>query len=264
MITTILIIIAGLSLAVLIMLIWRKLPQVRVVDPSSSREAKVKERKRAILEDRLTRQTRQQVDAVKRVASPILSAIRDGFRRIAGKLTAIERRYQEQQRKGSKRVVDQSELRRMVDEAKALMIDGRHDSAEKILIEVLSIDPKNAPAYEAVARIYIATKNFENAREALQFLVKLSPKDPSVLASLGELAELEGQTKEAYDFYRQAKELSPNNPKYLDFFITAAAEAGDVLEATRALDHLREVNPDNQKISDFEAAITRARELNKG
>ncbi|MCR4312161.1 MAG: tetratricopeptide repeat protein [Candidatus Uhrbacteria bacterium] len=264
MITIILAIVAGMSLVFLAGIVWRKLPQVRVVDPSSSREGKVKERKRAILEDRLTRQTQQHYETAKRVAAPAVQGLRDAFRRIAGKLTAIERRYQEQQRKGTKRVIDPTELRRMVDEAKTMIVDGRYDPAEKLLIQVLSIDPKYADAYEAIARIYIATKNFENARESLQYLVRLSPKDPSVLASLGELAELEGKAVEALDYYRKAKELSPNNPKYLDFFITAAADAGDVLEASRALDHLREVNPDNQKIVDFEAVIAHARQINKG
>lgn len=262
-ITILLAVVAGVSFLVLLILIWRKLPQVRVVDPSSSPEAKVKERKRAILEDRLVRQTHERVQDVRRFTTPIVAAVRDAFRRIAGKLTAIERRYQEQQRKGTKQVVDHAELERMVDEAKETMSAGRYDAAEKLLIQVLSIDPKHVKAYEAIARIYIVTKSFDNAKEALQFLVKLSPKDPSVLASLGEVAELEGRAGEAYAFYKQAKELSPNNPKYLDFFISAAAEAGDVLEATRALDHLREVNPDNKKIPDFEAIIAEAREANK-
>lgn len=262
-ITIIFAIIALGALGVLGSLIWRKLPQVRVVDPSSSPEAKVQDRKRAILEDRLVRQTHERVEAVKRSAIPVVNAVRDAFRRVAGKLTAIERRYQEQQRKGTKRVIDPVELDRMIDDAEAKMADGHYDAAEKVLIEVLSMDPKNAVAYEVIARVYLLTKDFDSAREALQYLVKLSPKDPSVLASLGELAELEGKASEAYKFYGKARDLSPNNPKYLDFFITAAANAGDVLEASRALDHLREVNPGNQKVSEFEALIAQAREQNK-
>lgn len=262
-ITIVLVLVALGSLGVLGTLLWRKLPQVRVVDPSSSREAKVKDRKRAILEDRLTRQTHEHLAAVKRSAVPVVNGVRDAFRRIAGKLTAIERRYQEQQKKSTKRLIDPVELSRMIDDAEAKMTAGHYDAAEKVLIEVLSMDPKNAVAYEELARMYIATKQFDNAREALEYLVKLSPKDPSVLASLGELADVEGDTKAAYGFYKKARDLSPNNPKYIDFFITAAASVGDVLEASRALDHLREVNPDNKKIPEFDALISKAREHNK-
>lgn len=265
MIVTIILSVVGLlSVLVLIAVIFRKLPQIKVVDPSTSREAKARERKRAILEDRLSRQAAEQAAVVKKAAMPVFHAVRDAFRRIAGKLTAIERRYEERQKKGSARAIDASELKRMVEEAQKLVDDERYDAAEKILIEVLSIDPKNAPAYERIARLYLQTKNFDNAREALQFLVKLSPKDASVQAALGELAELEGKSDDAYKYYEKAKALSPNNPKYLDFFITAAAEVGDVLEATRALDHLREVNPDNQKISVLDALIAEARERNVG
>ena len=264
MIVTILLSVLGLaSLMALGMLALRKLPQVQVVDPSSSREAKAKERKRAILEYRLSRQTSERVATVKKATTPFVMALRNAFRRIAGKLTAIERRYEERQKKGAPRSVGEAELRRMVDDGIRLFDDGKYDAAEKLFIEVLSIDPKHVLAYERIARLYLVTKQFDNARETLQFLVKLSPKDASVQAALGELADLEGKPDEAYAFYGKAKALSPNNPKYLDFFIEAATEVGDVLEATRSLDHLREVNPDNQKIPELERMINEARQRNK-
>src|SRR3989338_8797567 len=111
MIVTMLLSVLGLgSLVALGMLAARKLPRVQVVDPSSSREAKAKERKRAILEHRLSRQTSERVAAVGRATQPLVTAARNAFRRVAGKLTAIERRYEERQKKGGGRVVGEAEL----------------------------------------------------------------------------------------------------------------------------------------------------------
>lgn len=246
------------SLGVLGLIVWRKLPQIQVVDPSSSREAKSRERKRAILEDRLQRQATERVQSIKKSTVPVFKAVQDGFRRVAGKLTAIERRYVEMQKQGTGKRGDASELRRLIDEAKGFMSAERFDAAEKTLIELLSLDPKNAQAYEMLGRLYIQTKDYGNAKEALEYLLKLSPKDASVLAGLGEVAELQGRMDDAYAYYEQAKDLSPNNPKYLDFYISTAIDVGKTHEAMVAIDHLREVNPDNKKIAEFDDAISAA------
>lgn len=246
------------SLGVLGMIVWRKLPQVQVVDPSSSRDVKSRERKRAILEDRLQRQAGERVQSIKKTTVPVLRFVQDGFRRVAGKLTALERRYAEMQKQGSRKRGDVVEMRRFIDEAKALMLAERYDAAEKALIELLSLDPKNVKAYETLGRLYLLTRNYENAQEAMEYLLKLSPKDASVLASLGEVAEAQARKDDAYGYYERAKEISPNNPKYLDFYISMAIEVGKTHEAMVAIDHLRKVNPENKKIAEFDEAISQA------
>ena len=248
------------SLGVLIVIALRKAPQLSIVDPLSSREAKTREKKRAILEERMTRQVEEKTRAAWKGLRPVVKALQDGFRRLAGKLTALERRYVERQRKG---VIDAAELRHMIDEARDMIAAERYDVAEKTLIGVVSHDPKNAAAYELLGRMYIEQKQYAEAKEALEFLLKISPKDASVLAALGEVFEAQGDVGKAFEYYGKAKDVSPNNPKYLDFFIGAAIEARDFLEAQRAVDHLREVNPENQKIPEFEEKIVEARKETK-
>lgn len=251
-----LIVVLGGSLAVLGVIAWRKAPQLSIVDPHSSKESKTREKKKALLEERMTRQAEEKMRAAWHGLRPAVRAFRDGFRRVAGKLTAIERRYVERQRAGA---IDATELRRMIDEAKEQIAAGRYDVAEKGLIAVVSHDPKNAVAYETLGRLYLAQKQYAEAKEALEFLLTIAPHDASVLAALGEVFEAEGDVKNAFLYYGKAKEASPNNPKYLDFYIHAAIDARDFLEAQRAVDHLREVNPDNQKIPEFEEMIAEAR-----
>lgn len=245
-----------ISLMVLLFIAVRKMPQVSLVDPLSSREAKVREKKKAMVQERVTRQAEEKAHLVWKNIRPFARALQDGFRRFAGKLTALERRYLERQRQS---VMDKVELRRMVDEAQKMMNAAQYDVAEKMLIAVVSHDPKNVPAYEILGRIYFTQKQYEEARETWEFLAKMSPKDASVFVALGEVFAAQGQEVKAFEYYSKARDISPNNPKYLDFFIHSAIAVRNFLEAQRAIDHLRQVNPDNKKIPEFESMLAEAR-----
>lgn len=248
----ILIVLLG-SLGVLGFIVWRKAPQLSIVDPSSSREKKTRETKRAILEERMIRQVEEQgKDVLRRSLFPFIKTVQEGFRRLAGRLTALERRYVERQRTEK---IDATQLQEMLDEGKAFIAEERYDLAEKTFIAVLSHDAKNVDAYELLGRMYLSQKQYPEARELLQFLLKFSPNDASVLVAVGEVFEAEGNMKKALEYYGKAKAIRPNNPKYLDFFIHASLAVGDTYEAQRAIDHLREVNPENKKIEEFEEHI---------
>lgn len=250
--------VCGVSLAMLLRLFWRKAPQLSIVDPMSSKEARTRQTKNALLEERMMRQVEERGRSVwKTSLLPMVRAIQHWFRRIAGKLTALERRYVERQRSSGD--ANAGEIRHMFDRAKAFLAQERSDLAEKELVAVLTHDPKNRDAYEMLGRMYLAQGQYAEAQEALEFLLKLAPHDASVLAALGEVFDQQHNAKAAFPYYAKAKEVSPNNPKYLDFFITAAIEMGELHEAQRALDHLQEVNPENKKIAVFEEKIAEKR-----
>lgn len=241
------------SLGTLVFIAWRKAPQLSIVNPASSKEAKVKETKNAILEERMMRQFEERrKNFWKHSISPAVKTIQEGFRRLAGRLTALERRYVEHQRSEK---LSASQIKEMLDEAKAYIEQERFDLAEKALVAIVTHDVKNVEAYEMLGRMYLSQKQYSEARESLEFLLTIVPKDASVLAAVGEVYEGEGNVKKAFEFYTKAKEASPNNPKYLDFFISAAIDAGALKEAQAAVKHLQEVNPENQKIEEFKEMI---------
>lgn len=257
-ITIILVLLLLMSLSVLGYVLYKKMPQLKVIDPSSSKETKVKELKQDILRHRLERMTGGSLAAAKSAALSPFKALQGLVRGVAAKLTAIERSYAERQKEG-KGKLGQEELRRLLDEIRSLMNAGQADEAEKKLIEIISLDPKNAEAFELLGRLYITTKNYANAKETFLHVLKLSPKDASVHASIGEIAELEGDTKKAFSAFEKAKDLSPNNPKYLDFFIDAAIKNEDYFAAEQGLSKLEQVNPENQKIAVFRSLIDQGR-----
>ncbi|MFA5946348.1 MAG: tetratricopeptide repeat protein [Patescibacteria group bacterium] len=252
-ITLFLVILIVISVLALGIVLWRKLPHILVVDPSSSKAAKAKELKQDILRKRLERATAAPLATARDAVLFPWRIAQSAVRGFAGRLTALERTYAEKA-KGNRKL-DDTDGRRMLDDAEKALHAGRVDEAEKKLIELISINPKHVQAYEQLGRLYLGTKDYALARETFMHVLKLAPKDASVHASLGELCAIEGDDKKALDSFRKAKELSPNNPKYLDFFITAALQAGNTVEAKEALEKLKEVNPENQKIADFSAIL---------
>ncbi|MFZ2682329.1 MAG: tetratricopeptide repeat protein [Patescibacteria group bacterium] len=258
--TIIFLVLLGLGLLLLLWIAVRKLPQLKIIDPASSKEAKAKGVKYEILRQRLERVSTERTAGMRKQIGGPFRFLQTAVRKAAARLAQIERTYTDRQKSTTRRKPNTQELRRMNEEAQVLLDDEAYDAAEKKLIEILSMDPKNTDAYECIGRLYIETKNIDNAKEAFKYLQKLMPQDASVLASLGEIANLENDPAAAFTYFSRAKNISPNNPKYLDFFIEAAIKKGDLMEANMALNHLREVNPDNKKIQVFEARVEEVRQ----
>ncbi len=241
-------------------LVWQKWTDLRVLDPDSIPESVSKKKKQELLRKRIERTgLKYAKKAQKGVIRPLGTGMQEAFRRFAGKLTAAERRYQQEKHKqaadeGDLRVIDQ-----LVDEAQKFMDEEIWDLAEKKLIQVIGLDARNADAYELLGRVYLATKDYESAKETFVFLNKLHPKDASVIASLGEVDLKLDNVDGAVGHFERAVELSPKNPKYLDLYIEAIIKSGDVHMAMTVLDRLIEVNPENKKILDFEKKIEELR-----
>lgn len=255
--TIVLAIIFGLAVFVLGWLFLKKLPQLRIVDPSTDKDAQSKKLKTDIMRQRLERAGGKHVSRInKGVIKPISSGLQLLIRKIAGKLTAVERRYQERQKQDSGKKFDTETAKRFIDEGKKLLDEEAWDRAEKKFIEVISSDPKNGEAYENLGRLYLAKKDNKLAKETFAFLAKLKPKDASVIASLGEVEELLGEYTRAHIQFKKAVKLSPKNPKYLDFLINSTIDIGDKHMAMSTLDRLRKVNPENKKIELFDKRIS--------
>ena len=251
--TIILIIVILLSLGFLAVLLFRKAPSVLVIDPASSKDAKAKELKREILMKRLERATSVPLSSARDIAVAPFALFQRGVRSVAGRLKALEASYTKMQKGG--KPVNEDAVRQLFTESEVAFRGGRMEEAEKKLIELITLNPKYADAFELLGRVYLITKDYALARETFLHVLKLSPKNASAYASLGEVAELTGQTEAAYEAYKEAMDLSPNNPKYLDFFIDAAIQSKNIEEAKAALEKLKEVNPENQKIADYSAIL---------
>ena len=146
------------------------------------------------------------------------------------------------------------------------------DSAESSLIEIISLEQKNLPAFMALANVYSNGKKWAEARQTLGYALKLAraSKDEHfegdiTLQEIHFLLSLVNEKladyHEALDHIREALEFEPNNPRYLDLAISLAVKQQDKKFALEILNRLREVNPDNAKLVDLAEEIEEIKEV---
>lgn len=254
MISTVAISIALLSVLTMVILVLRKIPRLRVIDVSSIPEERTRVLKEKIIMEKLERVGKEKIRVVARVSTAaIRSASRVG-RRAVQRLYAIEQYYQKLNRVATEGqyAYGQEIIKKMTDEAEKFVREEEYIPAEKIYIDIISHNPKSVDAYEGLGNLYMEKDEVDQARETLQFTLRLSPNDASVNVSLAELEMKQGNQKAALEHLRKAVGKRPKNPKYLDLYIEAALVAGSLKDIRNGIQLLKKVNPENQKIAEFE------------
>ncbi|MBU0613699.1 tetratricopeptide repeat protein [Patescibacteria group bacterium] len=240
----------------IIYLFWKKIPQIRIIDPDSHPTGASRKLKGDIMRSRVQRASGDNWKKIqKSVIDPAGKSFQLFVRRVAGKLTAAERRFQEKAREESGEKMTPIITKKAIEESQKFIASEMWDRAEKVLIQVISEDPKNIEAYEQLGRLYLLHKDYVQALETFQFLSKLAPGDASVIAYLGQTEDQLKHTKKALKHFEKAVELNPKNPKYLDLLIASAIKTGDRHLATVTVDRLKEVNPENKKIEQYSKEI---------
>ncbi|MFA6132154.1 MAG: tetratricopeptide repeat protein [Patescibacteria group bacterium] len=244
------------SLATAAAIVWRKIPQLRILNTAALPAEKIRHVKDLILEQRFQRAMKEKFGFLAKLGVKLWTEFNRYGRRLVQKVYSVEQHYRKLQKNTSPVSADAEIIRKMMEEAEELIDKEEYFEAEKKYIEILSQHPKHVKAYEALGHLYIFDRKFEQARETFAFALKLNPNDASVHAALGELETKDGNPAAALTAFAKAAEIRPNSPRYLDFLIEAAIAAGNAAEAQRGLNKLKEVNPENQKLSDFEERIS--------
>jgi len=146
------------------------------------------------------------------------------------------------------------------------------EEAETSLIEIISLEPKNIPAFMALADVYTRAKKWLEARQTLGYALKLAKvsKDDYFTGDIT-LQEIHfllawvndnlADYHEALDHIREALEFEPNQPRYLDLALDLAIKQKDKKFASELLERLREVNPGNAKLIERAAEIAEIKEV---
>jgi tetratricopeptide (TPR) repeat protein len=291
MFDTILIIIIILAIAVIVRLLFKKFPHLANVNANSLPEVRAQKQKKLILQNRLQRFSNQFLEKIKEQLEPWQDKVNSFFRERYHSLKNIERDLKQRGQEQLHTTINQSQaLEDMLTEARQNINSEDYSKAEDILINVLSKDEHNIEAYKLLAEIYRLRKEYEQARETLEYLLKLSHEsDPSIYFSLADIAKQRGNLKQAAEDYlksislsednylyflslaevyldldkpeqalaagQRALILAPNNPKILDFLINLCIIIQDKALAKQYLSKLREVNPENNKLLDFSEKI---------
>ncbi|MFA4846165.1 MAG: tetratricopeptide repeat protein [Patescibacteria group bacterium] len=260
--TWMLIILLVLSLTVIGVVVYRKLPQIRVIDVASIPKEHERQVKEQLILSKIQRTGGAKFQGIARVATEGVKTVSRYGRRAVQKLYRLEQYYQRLRRTASEGTHSYSEdmIKQRLEDAQKLIDQDEFIPAEKIFIDVISHNPKSIDAYEALGNMYIRSGQMDQARETLQFTLRISPNDASVSVSLAELEMKQGHPKQALTFLRKAIEKRPKNPRYLDFYIEAAIETGSLKDARKGILALKDVNPENQKIEEFERRFQEKKE----
>ncbi len=287
MLDIILIILIIVSLLLLIWQVVKKFPRLVNININSLPDIKIKRQKDEILKNRLQRSWLDILDKLKSLSSPTQSKINNIFRQYYLRLKNIEKDLKRRGHAKLTSAVDKSQaVDDMLTEAKQYINSEEYQKAEEVLLDALSVEQHNIEAYKILVEVYRYRKEYDQAKETLEYLLKLThDDDAAVYSSLAGLAHQRGNLKQAENDYlksisisddnylhflslaevyldldeqnkaldtaQRAQILAPNNPKVLDFLINLSIIMQDKELATQYINKLKEVNPENNKIPEF-------------
>ena len=265
--------------------IRRHIIDLKNLDVGTIPEEKENEVKNKILQAKLSRQSNQLKKKLSSIISPRQNFWLSKLTKIQDQIIALEEKY----RHPKDHKEEPKTIPELFEEAEKFLKDDNFLSAEKSLIEIISLDNKNTEAYEKLGDMYFDNRNYDQAEEIFKYLLKmhtlkdrgyeklgliavkknhLEEAEMDFLSSLdinGKVAnyyddlaqvyEVTNKPEKALDCYLKATVIEPNNPKYLDKLIDLSIKIGDKTLAKKSFNHLREINPENGKLNDFLEAI---------
>jgi len=245
------------SLGVVVWVLFRKVAQVRMIDVASIPTERTKRLKEQIILQKFERVGAEKFGVVAKAARHGVTAASKVGRRAVQRLYAMEQYYQKLKHVPMEgpHAVDPETIKRLIAEAEDLVRHEEYIPAEKRYIEVISHNPKHVKAYEGLGNLYLANKQYVQARETLLFTLRISPDDASVHMSLAEVELAEENVKKAVEHLRRCVELRPANPKFIDRYIEASFLAKLPEDAKKGIALMKETNPENQKIAEFEERL---------
>lgn len=244
------------GLITIIVIFVRKIPQLRVIDISSSPTDRNKRVKDQILMQRIERTQKAKLQGVARAFGAVGTKVSKIGRRTVQKVHAWEQYYEKLKKTPDEaEELDPAVVQKLLDEADVLVKAEEYIPAEKKYIEVISHHPRNIKAYQGLVDLYMADKQFDQAKETLLFVLRLAPENANVHSQMSELEAILGRPKHAFEEAKRALELEPKHPKIIDLFIESAFLIGDKKEASRGIKLLEKVNPENQKLESWKERL---------
>jgi tetratricopeptide (TPR) repeat protein len=258
----ILIIIIVSSLALILSIIFKKLPQLKRVDPEKITEYKEKNIKKELIEKRLI----QDLDSSKRklssITKPILSTIYDYLKKFYNYIYDLEEKYRQKLIKThfEDKISSETETIKHLEVADEFIKEKEYTQAENEYIEALKLDVHNLDIYKKLANLYFDNKDYDKAQETYEYIIKLSPQnetsftgknDDYVYNRLGDIFTIKGDLNQAIINYQKAVELKDNNPIYYYNLSKTNLKLKQFEQALENVKKALNIEPDNSKLLDF-------------
>lgn len=134
--------------------------------------------------------------------------------------------------------IDVNHARAQIGLGKSLSRLNHFDEAIDVLTNYAQKHPNDIAVYKELGQAYIAHRKPKQALGILMMLHEWSPKDPSILTSLGVCHDLLKNHNKAQEWYRQALKISPKNHSTLSNLGLSLVLSGDSQKALQILEPL--------------------------
>lgn len=283
-------IIAALALAFAGSIIVRRWKEIRLLDPDSIREERLKREREKVIQRRFERVQADRVAALSRLGRQVGKRATEAYRRTYRKFQSFDTVYKSVAAPLAAMAPSQRErIKTLLTEARALMRDLKWADAERRCVEVLSMDARQIEAYRLLGQIYLKQKLYPQAAETFEYLMKTRKADDATFAGLADIAEASGDraraevmrlkavdasprqahrhaeaaeffletgdVARAWPFAEQASELEPQSAKYLELSLEAAILLGDRNEAEARYRRLRLLSDDPNRFQSLKEKL---------
>lgn len=259
------------SLAVIIIIVVRKFSMLASLDVENipaEREARFKEQ---IIGKRIERNLLKYYSKLSRLTGPLAGAIGNFFKWAYGRLLEFRENYNKEELKTGG-VGGEELVKRLFSEAEDLIKKDNIEEAEKRYIDVIAVDSKNVKAFRGLGQLYYNRKNYSEAAQTLEHVLRLLEKksenpeednkkdevNTQLAGVYYDLAEI-NRSAENYDKAAinldNALAVEPNSPRFLDMKLELSLINKDKIGALDAYERLMKVNPENQKLANFKQEI---------
>jgi len=276
-----------LSLSVIIVIVARKfsvLANLDVANIPAEKEAKFKER---IISNRLKRSVTQWSAKLVRLFAPVVRSIGYFFKFSLRKLYQLKNDYQAAA--DTENLSVEERARQLFSQVEECQKRGDLALAENKCIEIIGLDSKNIAAFKTLGRLYFEKKQYEEAKQTFEHVLKLKDDDEDTYENLAQIAKEKGDLGEARDEYlksinfnkqnaqthfslasvyqamgkfpeaisslKKALKIEPANPKYLDTMLEISIIVKDQELALDTYQKLFKGNPENNKLAEFKKQI---------
>lgn len=269
-----------------------------LLDVESIPEIKVEKKKDEFLKKKAEKRAATVAEKQKEMFEPLFKKLKEfqvWFRGVildVYKKTVIKAETSKRKKRkissGALNLKKDSHIEKIAD-VKKMISQGMHDlqadnleGAEAKFINAIRIDSKNEEAYFGLASVYIKKEEWDEARDTLEFLLKINPQNVKSLLTLAEVYEKKKDLQKAVEYYEkaaiaddgraetfakigdllfdinqcesaieamlQANELEPENKVYLDKIVDISVKCGNKDSAEEYYQKLRMLDPENSRL----------------
>lgn len=281
---------AAIALAFAVSIVARHWKEIRLLDPDSIREERLKREREKVIQRRFERLHADRLASFSRFARQVGKRATESYRRAYRRLQSFDTVYKSVAAPLVAMAPSQRErIKTLLAEARSLMRDLKWADAERRCVEVLSMDPRQTEAYRLLGQIYLKQKLYPQAVETFEYLMKTRKADDATYAGLADIADASGDRvrteamrlkavdasprqahrhaeaamfylasgdpTRAWPFAKRAVELESGSAKYLELSLDAAILLGDRNEAETRYRRLRLLSDDPQRFQSWKEKI---------